>query len=126
MWVKRGCAARVSSGSGLARKVKRAPAQEAEMKSLQRLVIAVLLGIWCFPAVSFAAPLPTPGGAAVGSRAASGASPAPTSTETEASALGAREQASQDLQNFKGGAAYIYIGGGATFILLLILLILIV
>jgi hypothetical protein len=109
----------------MARKVKRAPAQEATMKSLQRLVIAVLLGIWCFPAVSFAAPLSTPS-AAVGSRAAPGATPAPTSAQTEASALGAREQESQDLQNFKGGGAYIYIGGGATFVLLLILIILLV
>jgi hypothetical protein len=95
------------------------------MKSLQRLVIAVLLGIWCFPALGFAAPLPTPSGA-VGSRASSGAAQAQPSTQTEAAALDAREQESQDLQDFKGGAAYVYIGGGATFLLLVILLILLI
>jgi hypothetical protein len=95
------------------------------MKTLQRLVIAILLGIWCVPAVSFAAPLRTPS-AAVGPRAASGASPAQPSAQTETAALDAREKESQDLQNFKGGGAYIYIGGGATFVLLLILIILLV
>ena len=94
------------------------------MKSLQRIVVAVLLGIWCFPAVSFAEPLPAPG-AEVGSRASSGASPAQPSTQGEASALGAREKQSQDLQNFKGGGVYIYLGGGATLVLVIILLILI-
>jgi len=95
------------------------------MNALQRLVIAALLGIWCFPAVSLAAPLPTPS-AAAGSSASSGASPRQPSAQTEASDLGAREKQAQDLQNFKGGGAYIYIGGGATFVLLLILLIILV
>jgi len=95
------------------------------MKSLQRLVIAVLLGVWCFPAVSFAAPLPTPR-AEVGSRASAGASPAQPSAHTEESALDAREKQAQDLQNFRGGGAYVYIGGGATFVLLVILLILLI
>ena len=95
------------------------------MKSLQRLIVAVLLGVWCFPAVSVAAPLPTPP-AEVGSRASSGASAATSSTQTEESALGAREKQSQDLQNFRGGGGYIYIGGGATFLLLVILLIILI
>lgn len=96
------------------------------MKSLQRLVIAALLGIWCFPAVSVAAPLATPP-AEVGSRAASGAAPAQQpATQTEESALGAREKQSQDLQDFRGGSGYIYIGGGATFLLLVILLIILI
>jgi hypothetical protein len=111
----------------MARKVNRSPDQEANMlwKSLQRLVIAGLLGIWCFPAASFAASPQTPS-AAVGARASSGASPAQPSAQTEGAALDAREKESQDLQNFKGGGAYIYVGGGATFVLLLILLILLV
>ena len=94
------------------------------MKSIQRLVIAVLLGIWCVPAASFAAPLRP--SAAVGSRASSGASPAQPSHQTEGAALGAREKEAQDLQNFRGGGAYVYIGGGATFVLVLILLILLI
>ena len=95
------------------------------LRTLQRLVVVVLLGIWCVPAVSFAAPLPTQS-APVGSRASSGASPAQSSAQTEESALGAREKDAQDLQNFRGGAAYIYIGSGATLVLLIILLILLV
>jgi hypothetical protein len=94
------------------------------MKSLQRLVVAVLLGVWCFPAVSLAEPLAKPP-AEVGSRASANASPAQSSTQTEESALGAREKQSQDLQDFKGGGVYIYLGGGATLILVIILLILI-
>ena len=95
------------------------------MKSLQRLVVAVLLGVWCFPAVSFAEPLATPA-AKVDSRPSSGAAPAQSSTQTEESALGAREKQSQDLQDFKGGGVYIYLGGGATLILVIILLILLI
>ena len=95
------------------------------MKSLQRLVVAVLLGVWCFPAVSVAGPpLPTRNGEVV-SHASSGASPARPLAQTEQSALAAREKQSQDLQNFKGGGVYIYLGGGATLILVIILLILI-
>ena len=95
------------------------------MKSLQRLVLAALLGIWCFPAVGLATPLSAPT-AAVGPRASSGASPAGPSTQTEGAAIGAREQESVDLLNFRGGGAFMYIGGGATFVLLLILLILLI
>jgi hypothetical protein len=92
------------------------------MKSLQRLIVAVLLGVWCFPAVSLAGPLPTHS-AEVGSRASSGASPAQPTGQTEGSALAARERQAQDLQNFKGGGVYIYLGGGATLVLVLILLV---
>ncbi len=86
----------------------------------------MLLGVWCFPAVSFAESLRTPT-AEVGSPA-SGSAPAQPSTRTEAqseeSALAAREKQSPDLQNFTGGAV-VYIGG-ATLILVILLLILIV
>jgi hypothetical protein len=95
------------------------------MKSLQGLVVAVLLGVWCFPAVSLADPLATPS-AEVGSRPSSGATPAQPSSQadgqTEEAALAAREKQSQDLQNFRGGSA-IYIGGGATLVLLIVLLV---
>ena len=92
------------------------------MKAIQRLVVVTLLGVWCFPATSLANPLPTPGGA-VAPGATSGAAPAKPSTEDEAASLGAREKQSQDLQDFKGGGLYIYLGGGAALLLLLILLI---
>ena len=98
------------------------------MKSIQRLVVAVLLGVWCFPAVSLAEPLSTPS-AEVGSRSSSGTSPAQPSTQqpstqTEESALAAREKQSQDLQDFKGGAA-IYLSGAALVLVIVLLILLI-
>ncbi len=96
------------------------------MKALQRLVVAVLLGIWCFPAVGVAGqPTATPSGE-VGSRASSGASPKQPSDQSEASAFAAREKQSPDLQDFKGGGVYIYFGSGAALVLVIILLILII
>src|SRR3954469_25110451 len=93
------------------------------MKSLQRLVVAVLLGIWCFPAVSLADTRPTPRGE-LGSRAAAAPSPAQPATEaSEGARLAAREKKSQDLQDFKGGGVYIYLGSGVALVLLIILLI---
>lgn len=96
------------------------------MKTLQRLVVAALLGVWCFPAVSLAGPPPATPSGEVGSRDSSGASPARPSAQTEPSALAAREKQAQDLQNFKGGGGYIYIGGSATLVLVIVLLILLV
>ena len=91
------------------------------MTAIRRLVVAMLLAIWCFPAVTLAKPLPTPS-SDVASRAAPGAAAA-ASTQTEESALSARENQSPDLQNFRGGGVYIYMGGGVVLILLIILLI---
>jgi hypothetical protein len=93
------------------------------MKAIQRLVVMVLLGVWFFPAVSFAEPLPTTR-AEGGSRASSGAASTQAAAETERGAFAAREKQAQDVQNFKGGDGYIYIGGGATLVLLIILLVL--
>jgi len=93
------------------------------MKVLQRLIVMVLLGVWCFPAVSVAGPLPAPN-VEGGGRASAGASPVQPSAQTEGATLAAREKQSQDLQNFKGGGVYIYLGGGATLVLVIILLIL--
>jgi hypothetical protein len=97
--------------------------KETEMKSLQRLVVLVLLGVWCFPAVSLAKPLPTPS-AEVGGRASSGAAAEPPSIDTEGAALGAREKLVRDLQNFRGGGVYIYMGSGAAVVLVVVLLLL--
>ena len=93
------------------------------MKMLQRLVVLALLGVWFFPAVSQATPLPTPSTEVAPRPAASKAS-TPTAADTEEGALAAREQQSQDLQNFKGGDAVIYIGGGGLLIVLIVLIIL--
>ena len=98
------------------------------MKALQRLIVAVLLGVWCLPAGSDPNTRPASSGV-VGSRAPGGAAPAQTAAQTEASeasALGAREKQSQDLQDFKGGGVYVYLGSGAALVLLIMLLILVI
>jgi len=92
------------------------------MKSLQRVVVAVLLGVWCFPAVSSAEPLRAPT-AEVASRPPVAPGPAQPSTAAEQAALAAREKQATDLQDFKGGGVSIYIGSGAAVVLLIILLI---
>jgi hypothetical protein len=92
------------------------------MKALQRLVVTVLLGVWCFPAVSLAKPLPTPS-AEIGSPPSSGASAKQPSADPEAAALAAREKQSQGLETFRGGGVSIYIGSGAMLVLVIILLI---
>ena len=81
-----------------------------------------LLGVWFFPAVSVAKPLPTPS-TEVAPRTASSETAKAAPADTEKGALAAREQQSQDLQNFKGGDAVIYIGGGGLLIILIVLII---
>jgi len=112
------------------------------MKPLRNFVVALLLTFWIGPTVARAAvpaaaprvpetptePARPQGGAALspsallalgttlGQETAAGG-------QQEAEALASREQAAPALQDYRGGAAYIYIGGGATLILVLILLI---
>jgi uncharacterized membrane protein YidH (DUF202 family) len=47
-------------------------------------------------------------------------------TANEASQYAQREQQSQDVQNFRGGAVYVYFGSGLVLALVIILLILII
>ncbi len=94
------------------------------MNAIRRLVVATLLAVWCFPAVSGANPLtrpPTP-------LAAEPASPIPaTSVDNggpEIASLAARQQQARQLQNFKGGRGYIYVGSSVVVVLLVVLLVL--
>jgi hypothetical protein len=116
---------------------------EDVMKPLRNLVVALLLTVWIAPSAAHgavplaatgtpgapsSAPARTPTGAAVSPSAllALGATEVPGEAaggQQEAEALAAREKAAPGLQDYRGGAAYIYIGGGATLILVLILLI---
>ena len=79
-----------------------------------------------FPAVSLAKPGPAP----VADVAPSPFGPRPQDTATtvptagSAANLAAREQQSKELQNFRGGAVYIYLGSGALVVLVVVLLIL--
>ena len=102
------------------------------MNQMRRLVVAVLLAVWCFPAISQAAPGRNEGKlpAAVTETAAQ-RSEAPTQgtqapASSEAQKLAQREQQTPDLQNFKGGGVYIYMGSGVLLVLVIILLILLI
>jgi hypothetical protein len=94
------------------------------MKTFRTAVIAVLLAIWSFPAVSLAAPAPSPPAATQPTSPAPGTERRATET-SEAEQLAEREKQSPDLQDFRGGGVSIYLGSGAAIILLVILLILI-
>lgn len=94
------------------------------MNAIRRAVVATLLAVWCFPAASMANPAPK----APAPIAAEPASPVPaTSVETsgvEAGNLAVREQQARQLQDFKGGRAYIYLGSSVVVVLLVVLLVL--
>jgi hypothetical protein len=90
------------------------------MNRIRGFVVAALLAVWSFPAVSSARSLP--------SETAPAALSTPTSAGTSASGakatdLAAREQQARNLQDFKGGGVSIYIGSGALFVLIIVLLI---
>jgi hypothetical protein len=95
------------------------------MKTFRTVVIAALLAIWAFPATSLARPLPA-------SRPVAAQPVAPVAVTNESAAAGEakqltqREQQSQDLQDFRGGAVYLYFGSGVALILLIILLVILI
>jgi hypothetical protein len=95
------------------------------MNAIRRVVVAALLAVWCFPAVSLAKSEPTvpaPVAAQVASRGA--AQTAQSSSKAEVEDLATREQKAPELQDFKGGAVVVL--GGATLVLVVLLLILLV
>jgi hypothetical protein len=94
---------------------------------IRRLVVAVLLAIWAFPAAGFA----NSGPASPPVATAPATSMAATSARTEnaeVAALAAREKQAQNqnLTDFKGGAVYVYVGSGVVLVLVIILIILLV
>jgi len=100
------------------------------MKKIQGVVVAALLAIWCFPAVSFAKPMPAdpaPLPAAVTStRAPVAAGQASAAGSAEAATFAQREQQSRNLQDYKGGAAVVYVGSGVLLVVIIVLLILLI
>jgi hypothetical protein len=93
------------------------------------LVVAALLAIWCFPAVSLAKPMPAdpaPLPSAVTSTRAPVAAAAQTTESAEAASLAQREHQSQNLQDYKGGAAVVYVGSGVLLVVVIVLLILLI
>ena len=96
------------------------------MNAIKRVVVATLLAVWCFPAVSMAKPAPKDP-APLAAQAVStvpAASDEDNGAQTES--LAAREQKARELQDFKGGGVYIYLGSGALLVVVVILLILLV
>ena len=103
------------------------------MKTIRGLVVATLLAIWCFPAVSSAKslsavdPAPLPGlVTSTSGKTEAGTTAAAATTSSEASDLATREQQSRNLQDFKGGYAVIYVGSGVVLVLVIVLLILLI
>jgi peptidoglycan/LPS O-acetylase OafA/YrhL len=96
--------------------------KEAVMKAIRRAVVAALLAVWCFPAVSLAKSEPPAPAPVVAQTTAPRAPAASAGTAAESESLAAREQKAPDLQDFKGGAAVVYIGGTTLLVILLIIL----
>ena len=109
------------------------------MKAFRTVVVAVILGAMFSPAISQAktepatAPVParqivqtgvTLAGAVASTANALNTQGTQNTQSSESSQYAQREQQSKDVQDFKGGAVYIY--GGATLILVLILLIILI
>ena len=100
------------------------------MTQIKRVVVAVLLAVWTFPALSSAAPnrdetkLPAAVTETAAPRAEAPAQSAPADSETQK--LAQREQQTPDLQNFRGGGVSIYIGSGALLVAVIILLIILI
>ncbi|HLK90215.1 MAG TPA: hypothetical protein VKZ18_09995 [Polyangia bacterium] len=96
------------------------------MDKIRGVVVAVLLSVWCFPAVSSAKSLavdsrPLP--AAVTERSAA---PAEAPAAGEVANLAAREQQAPNLQDYKGGAVAIYVSSGVLLVAVIVLLVLLV
>lgn len=106
------------------------------MKLFRTVVVAVILGAMFSPAISQAktdpATAPVPArqivqtGVTLAGAVASTANALNTQTtqSSESSQYAQREQQSKDVQDFKGGAVYVYFGSGLVLALIIILLIL--
>ena len=99
------------------------------MKAFRTAVVAVILGAMFSPSISLAktesrtpvAAQQIRGTALTLANAAASTANAQTSESTQ---YAQREKQSQDLQDFKGGAVYLYFGSGVVLALIIILLIL--
>jgi hypothetical protein len=100
------------------------------MQKIRTFVVAALLAVWCFPAISSAAPNRNEGrlpAAVTETSAQKTEAPAQqAAASTEAQTLAQREQQTPDLKDFKGGAVYVYAGSTVLLVTLIVLLILII
>jgi len=95
--------------------------------TLHRAIVLALLAVWIFPSAGFArSNESSPASPAVPSQTAAApraGAPSAEPAAPRAQSLAEREKQSRNLEDFRGGEASIYIGGGAVTVLLLILLI---
>jgi hypothetical protein len=94
------------------------------MNKIRGLVVAVLLGVWAFPAVSSAKTAPDP--APISAPASTAPAPAASDEGARTTSLAAREQQAPNVQDFRGGAVAIYASSGAVLVAVIILIILLV
>lgn len=94
------------------------------MTAIRRVVVATLLAVWCFPALSLAKPAQRSPAATTAESISTipAASAAPRASESRT--LAAREAKARELQDFKGGRVYIAIGSSVLVIVLVVVLIL--
>ena len=99
------------------------------MKAIRRVVVAALLAVWCFPAVSMAKSAPTEPAPVSAQMPATGAASTGAAANSENNGgevenLATREQKAPELQDFKGGAVIVM--GGAALVALVLLIVLLV
>jgi hypothetical protein len=99
------------------------------MKSIRGFVVAALLTVWSFPAVSLATPVAAPGRvpAPVTAPVATPVGGALPASTAETGSYAQREAAARQLADFVGGEAVgLYIGGSTLALALLIVLLIII
>jgi hypothetical protein len=97
------------------------------MNQIRGIVIATLLAVWSFPAVSSAKTPPVSSPGIERAAAPPEARPPRPATDSEAASLAARQSRSRALEDFRGGSGvYIYVGSGVLLVLVIVLLIVLV
>ena len=94
------------------------------MKTFRAVVVAVILGSFFAPAMGMARTEPRLPPAATQPATAPVAANTANTSGAEAANYAAREQGSQGVQDFKGGAVYLYFGSGVVLALIIIILLL--
>jgi hypothetical protein len=92
------------------------------MNAIRRVVVATLLAVWCFPAVSMAKPAAKDPAPLMARAISTGREAGAADNGTDTESLAGREQRARQLQDFKGGGVYIYLGSGALLVVIVVIL----
>ncbi|HXT99778.1 MAG TPA: hypothetical protein VN903_02220 [Polyangia bacterium] len=101
------------------------------MKAFRTVVVAAIIGAMFSPAMALAKSEPRTAPVAAQQIASTAvalknvAASTMNAQASESARYAQREQQSQDVQNFKGGAVYVYFGSGLVLALIIIILILV-